>query len=52
VPKAFFHLRPESAAGPWFTVSKNGRFLIATPSEQAGNVPMTVVVNWTAALKK
>ena len=55
LPKALSHLQPGSAGSastPWFTVGTDGRFLIATPSEQAGNVPMTVVINWTAALKK
>lgn len=36
----------------WYDVSKDGRFLIPVESEQAANTPMTVVVNWTAALKK
>jgi hypothetical protein len=35
----------------WFDVSKDGRFLIPTQAEQAAPVP-TVVINWTAGLKK
>jgi hypothetical protein len=36
-----------------FDVSKDGRFLIQVPVEQAAtNVPLTVVMNWPAALKK
>jgi hypothetical protein len=34
-------------------VSKDGRFLIHVPQDQAAtNVPLTVVVNWQSALKK
>lgn len=29
-----------------------GQFLIPTPVEQTGRVPITVAVNWTAVLKK
>jgi Tol biopolymer transport system component/predicted Ser/Thr protein kinase len=49
VPKPLFEMR----SGPtgWFDVSKDGRFLIPTPAEQS-SVPITVVVNWTAGLKK
>jgi len=36
----------------WFDVSKDGRFLIPVQLEQAASAPMTVVVNWTASLKK
>jgi eukaryotic-like serine/threonine-protein kinase len=36
----------------WFDVTKDGRFLIPTLTGQAGNVPLTVVVNWPAGLKK
>ncbi|MBZ5574947.1 MAG: hypothetical protein LAP40_00140 [Acidobacteriia bacterium] len=31
---------------------KDGRFLIPTPIDQAGTVPMTVVVNWQEMLKR
>ena len=41
-----------NSLGPWFDVSKDGRFLIPTQIEQAAGAPMTVVVNWTAGLKK
>ena len=48
-PKALF----EVAALAQFDVSKDGRFLIQVPVEQAGtNVPLTVVVNWQLGLKK
>ena len=43
----------EVAALAQFDVSKDGRFLIQVPVEQAAaNVPLTVVLNWQAALKK
>ncbi|HYV62106.1 MAG TPA: protein kinase [Bryobacteraceae bacterium] len=50
VPKALFEVRMEPAA--WFDVSKDGKFLIPTQVEAAASVPMTVVVNWHAALKR
>jgi len=49
VPKPLFDVRQSAQ----FDVSKDGRFLIHVPQDQAGtNVPLTVVVNWQAALKK
>jgi hypothetical protein len=33
-------------------VSKDGRFLVPVVVDQTANVPMTVVVNWPAGLKK
>jgi len=49
VPKPLFEVRE---AGQ-FDVSKDGRFLIHVPQDQAAaNVPLTVIVNWQAALKK
>jgi hypothetical protein len=33
-------------------VSKDGRFLILIVANQAVGAPMTIVVNWQAALKK
>jgi Tol biopolymer transport system component/predicted Ser/Thr protein kinase len=35
-----------------FDVSKDGRFLIPAPAEQAASAPITVVVNWAAGLKR
>jgi dipeptidyl aminopeptidase/acylaminoacyl peptidase len=48
-PKSLFdaHL-----AGNGFDVGKDGRFLIPVPVEQGGATPITVVLNWTAGLKK
>ena len=49
VPKALF----EVAAIAQFDVSKDGRFLIQAPVEQAAtSVPLTVELNWQAGLKK
>ncbi|MEO8052798.1 MAG: protein kinase [Acidobacteriota bacterium] len=49
VPKPLF----EVAAQGQFDVSKDGRFLIQVPVEQgSANVPLTVVTNWQAGLKK
>ena len=48
-PKPLF----EVAAPAQFDVSKDGRFLIQVPVEQAAtSVPLTVVLNWQAGLKK
>jgi len=48
VPKPLFDIR----TGPegWLDVCKDGHFLIPTPVE--ASVPITIVVNWTARLKK
>jgi len=35
-----------------YDVGKDGRFLIPTQVEQSATAPITVVVNWNAALKK
>ncbi|HSP69937.1 MAG TPA: protein kinase [Bryobacteraceae bacterium] len=51
VPKPLFDVQL-GANNASFDVSADGRFLIATPVEQGTTVPMTVVLNWQAALKK
>ena len=51
VPQPLFDVRL-GPTYPSFDVSADGRFLIATPVEQATNEPITVVLNWPAALKK
>ncbi len=51
VPQPLFDVR-FGPSNPSFDVSKDGRFLIATPVEQAAAVPITVVVNWMAGLRK
>ena len=52
VPKPLFDVRMGTSPNRSYDVSRDGRFLIATPVEQAGTVPMTVVLNWQAGLKK
>ncbi|HZM89403.1 MAG TPA: hypothetical protein VFF31_22970, partial [Blastocatellia bacterium] len=55
VPKTLFELRvPGNLAGPrnWYAVSKDGRFLVNTNLEEATAPPTTVVLNWTADLKR
>jgi len=43
----------ETPVGAIYDVSKNGRFLMPVPVEQGGaSVPINVVINWTAGLKK
>ena len=51
VPKPLFDVRLANPTSS-YDVSADGRFLIATPVEQSVTVPMTVVLNWQAALKK
>jgi hypothetical protein len=51
VPKPLFDVRPLPVNAK-FDVSKDRRFLIPTLVEQSANVPMTVVLNWQAGLKK
>ena len=52
VPKPLFesHLRQNPLT--WFDVSKDGHFLIPTLVEEGTVAPISVVVNWTAGLKK
>jgi len=51
--KALFDAHYGAGVNGWFDVTKDGRFLIPVQAEQAAaGVPMTVVVNWTAGLKK
>jgi Tol biopolymer transport system component len=49
VPKPLFDIRNSDG---YFDVGKDGRFLIPAEVKQAGTLPITVVVNWTAGLKK
>jgi Tol biopolymer transport system component len=49
VPKALFEVR----AADQFDVSRDGRFLLKVPRDAAAaNVPITVVVNWEAGVKR
>jgi Tol biopolymer transport system component/tRNA A-37 threonylcarbamoyl transferase component Bud32 len=50
IPRALFDVRLTTLQG--FDVSKDGKFLVPTPVEQTAAVPMTVVVNWPATLRK
>jgi hypothetical protein len=50
VPKPLFDVRMDG--GAWFDVSKEGKFLIPSQVEAAATMPMTVVVNWQAGLKR
>jgi len=52
IPKPLFETHLGNGREIWFDVSKDGRFLMPIPVENAGPLPMTVVVNWTAGLKK
>jgi hypothetical protein len=51
LPKPLFDVRlgPTNAA---YEVSADGRFLIATPVKQSAGVPMKVVLDWQAVLRK
>jgi hypothetical protein len=49
LPKPLFEVAEQGQ----FDVSKDGRFLIQVPVQQdSAKVPLTVVTNWQAALKK
>jgi len=50
VPKALFDTGLAQSDG--YDVGKDGRFLIPRAVEGGASAPLTVVVNWTAALKK
>jgi Tol biopolymer transport system component len=49
IPKPLFDTR---RTGIGYDVGKDGRFLIPVPVEQSGTSPITMVINWTAGLKK
>jgi Tol biopolymer transport system component/predicted Ser/Thr protein kinase len=52
VPHPLFQV-PNGANGFDYDISPDGRrFLISTPSANAANAPITVVLNWWAGLKK
>jgi hypothetical protein len=53
VPKALFATRFVTGGfTTGFDVSKDGRFLIPSQVEEAAATPISVVINWTAGLKK
>jgi hypothetical protein len=39
-------------AGSGYDLSKDGRFLIPIQTNPVGDVPLTLIVNWPALLKK
>jgi eukaryotic-like serine/threonine-protein kinase len=47
-PNGFSH----NTGNVWYDLSRDGRFLIRTPAEQSAAVLMTLVLNWTAGLRK
>lgn len=53
VPKPLFEIHTGvNVFGIAFDVASDGHFLIPVPVEQSGTTPITVVLNWTAGLKK
>ena len=52
-PQPLFDLQPRNVTQDYYDVSPDGqRFLVNTTDEQLGAAPITLVVNWTAALKR
>jgi hypothetical protein len=55
-PKALFQTPVRSEPNPYswnYEPSRDGQqFLVKTPSADTGAVPITVVLNWTAAVKR
>jgi serine/threonine protein kinase len=52
VPKPLFDVHIGNTTNDIYEVSKDGRFLIPVPVDRSSGAAMTVVVNWTAGLKK
>ena len=52
VPKALFATRLALGPNTTFDVSKDGRFLVPNQVEDPEAAPISVVINWTAGLKK
>ena len=52
IPQPLFDVRMGTSNNRIYDVSPDGRFLIASPVEQSATLPMTVVLNWQAGLKK
>jgi hypothetical protein len=51
-PKPLFEAHISGDPADQFDVGKDGRFLMAVPVQQGASTPITVIVNWTAGLKK
>jgi Tol biopolymer transport system component len=52
VPKALFGIHPKLGGWPYDVAPDGQRFLINETVHAAGAAPVTIVVNWTAELKK
>ena len=50
--KALFEAHTSGDPSVQFDVGKDGRFLMIVPVQQDVSTPITVVINWTAGLKK
>ena len=51
-PKALFATRIQAAAHHYPAAPDGQRFLISSATDEARSVPVTIVLNWFAALKK
>ena len=51
-PHTLFDTRMRDVGEKWFDVSTDGRFLIPRPIQDSSRTAMTLVMNWTAGLKK
>jgi Tol biopolymer transport system component len=51
-PRMLFSAQPQGGAYPYDVTRDGQRFLIATSREAAAAAPLTLVVNWPAAVKK
>ena len=56
VPRPLFHIRTDEVFGGravrGYDISADGKFLIPEPDDEAAAVPITVIVNWPALVKK
>jgi Tol biopolymer transport system component len=52
VPKVLFQTREITGRYPYTVTPDGQRFLVNTPLEEASTSPITVVLNWTAELKR
>ena len=54
IPQPLFdvHMPNDINTNSWYDVAPDGRFLIPTQVGEAPLTPLTVVVNWQAAMKK
>jgi hypothetical protein len=53
VPQVLFPTSARAGANQKFAVTKDGkRFLVSSTPQQSRAMPLTVVLNWTAAIQK